>query len=62
MANNDDSVPVSYLPNRFDGNVVETYTYDVYGQCQASGAITGNPYRFTGRHWDEEITTFRSEN
>jgi hypothetical protein len=28
---------------------IETYTYDVYGQCQASGAITGNPYRFTGR-------------
>jgi hypothetical protein len=41
---------------------IETYTYDVYGQCQASGAITGNPYRFTGRRWDEEITTFRSEN
>ena len=36
------------------GNVVENYTYDVYGQPSVTQSLIGNPYRFTGREYDEE--------
>ena len=36
-----------------DGDVVESYSYDVFGEPSASSSI-GNPYMFTGRRWDEE--------
>jgi RHS repeat-associated protein len=36
------------------GAVVENYTYDVYGQPSITTSLIGNPYRFTGREYDEE--------
>ena len=36
------------------GNVVESYTYDVYGQPSVVTSAIGNPFRFTGRRFDEE--------
>jgi RHS repeat-associated protein len=36
------------------GAVVENYTYDVYGQPSITSSTIGNPYRFTGRRFDEK--------
>ena len=35
------------------GNIVETYSYDVYGQPDSTGSV-GNPYFFTSRRYDTE--------
>ncbi|MBI4356251.1 MAG: hypothetical protein HY597_07405 [Candidatus Omnitrophica bacterium] len=35
------------------GEVVESYTYDPYGQPTPAVSAVGNPYRFTGRWYDE---------
>jgi len=35
------------------GYIVENYAYDVYGQANVV-SIIGNPYLFTGRHFDSE--------
>ena len=35
------------------GNVVESYTYDVFGEPSGTGSV-GNPYFFTGRRLDTE--------
>jgi len=35
------------------GNVVERYTYDVYGQPSQLSSV-GNPFMFTGRRFDDE--------
>jgi len=36
-----------------DGNLVESYTYDIFG-LPSTISIVGNPYLFTGRRYDEE--------
>jgi len=36
------------------GSVVESYTYDVYGQPSVTTSAIGNPYLFTGRRFDWE--------
>ncbi len=36
------------------GEVVENYTYDPYGTPSITASTIGNPYRFTGRRYDEE--------
>jgi RHS repeat-associated protein len=35
------------------GNVVESYTYDVFGRPDTTSSV-GNPYMFTGRRYDTE--------
>jgi len=40
-----------------NGNVVETYSYDVYGQPSTTSSV-GNPYMFTGRRFDEETELY----
>lgn len=48
------------------GEVVEYYEYDAYGQPTIlsssfgplSSSISGNPYLFTGRRWDEETDLY----
>jgi len=35
------------------GNIVETYSYDVFGEPSSTGSV-GNPYFFTGRRLDAE--------
>ena len=42
-----------------DGNVVERYRYDAYGDMteedvDGDGMLTGSPYGFTGRRYDAE--------
>ncbi len=37
-----------------EGNVVEHYDYDAFGGCSIWESVVGNPYRFTGRRFDEE--------
>jgi len=37
-----------------NGTVVESYTYDAYGNPSVTGSLIGNPYMYTGRRWDEE--------
>ncbi len=39
------------------GNIIETYTYDVYGLPSRLSTI-GNRYMFTGREFDEESGTY----
>ena len=36
------------------GVIVETYTYDAYGNLTAGGTSLTNPFRYTGREWDQE--------
>jgi RHS repeat-associated protein len=36
-----------------NGNLVESYSYDVFGQSTTNSAV-GNPYLFTGRRYDSE--------
>ena len=35
------------------GNVVDSYTYDVFGRPDTTSSV-GNPYMFTGRRFDTE--------
>jgi RHS repeat-associated protein len=44
------------------GAVVENYTYDVYGQPSVTTSLIGNPYRFTGREFDEESGLYHYRN
>lgn len=39
------------------GNVVETYSYDVFGQPNTTSSV-GNPYLFTGRRFDDETSLY----
>lgn len=36
------------------GALVETYEYDEWGRCRALPGTLEQPFRFTGREWDEE--------
>jgi len=40
------------------GTVVNTYTYDAFGKLTASSGSITNPYRFTGREWDQETSVY----
>jgi len=40
-----------------NGNLVETYSYDVFGQPNTIGS-KGNPYLFTGQRYDEETRLY----
>ncbi len=40
-----------------DGNVVETYDYDDYGNPTTTSSV-GNPYLFNGRRYDEETSYY----
>jgi len=44
-----------------NGNVVESYDYDVYGQPSATSTI-GNPFYFTGRRLDSESSLYYYRN
>jgi RHS repeat-associated protein len=37
-----------------DGGVVNSYTYDSFGRDIAHTITVSNPYRYTGREWDDE--------
>ncbi len=45
---------VTELTNVSGTNVVENYTYDPYGTPSVSTSTIGNPFRYTGRRFDEE--------
>jgi uncharacterized protein RhaS with RHS repeats len=45
---------LSYL----NGNVIERYEYDVFGEPTIFGSATGNPYMFTGRNYDPETELY----
>lgn len=36
------------------GAIAETYTYDAYGNLTAGGTSLTNPFRYTGREWDQD--------
>jgi RHS repeat-associated protein len=40
-----------------DGEIVETYRYDVYGRANTTGSV-GNIYFFTGRQFDTETSLY----
>ncbi len=44
------------------GEVVENYTYDPYGTPSITTSAIGNPYRFTGRRFDEESNNYYYRN
>ena len=44
---------VTELTDKY-GVVKENYTYDPYGMPSITNSAVGNPYRFTGREFDEE--------
>jgi RHS repeat-associated protein len=44
------------------GSVVENYTYDPYGTPSIINSAIGNPFRFTGRRFDEETGLYFNRN
>ena len=40
--------------SKSDGTIAAQYTYDAFGTATVTGTEYGNPYRFTGRRWDDE--------
>ncbi len=47
---------VAALSNN-SGTIVETYSYDVFGQPSASSSVN-NPYLFTARRYDDETDLY----
>lgn len=37
-----------------NGNIVEEYSYDVYGNPSVASSLANNPFKFTGSYYDEE--------
>jgi len=40
------------------GAIVASYSYDAFGTATVTGTEYGNPYRFTGRRWDDETSLY----
>jgi len=43
--------------SNYQGNIVEAYSYDVFGEPNRVSAV-GNPYMFTGRRYDSETALY----